>query len=124
MLQNPTVLMIEDDGFLASIYAQKLEGEGFDVELSTNGEDGVKMAVKSQPSAILLDLMLPKKDGFAALEELKADPATAKIPVIVLTNLGQREDVDRCMKLGASGYVIKAHSLPQETIAKMRELLA
>lgn len=123
MPTKQTVLMIEDDGFLASIYAQKLEGEGFEVELATNGEDGLKMAMKSPPSIILLDLVIPKKDGFAVLEELKAAPETARVPVIVFTNLGQREDIQRCMQLGADGYMIKAHALPQETIMKIRELL-
>lgn len=117
------ILLVEDDGFLASIYAQKLELEGFDVSLATNGEDGLRLAVKDVPHLILLDLVMPKLNGFEVLERLKQDPATMGIPVLVLTNLGQREDVERCMQLGAVGYVIKAHSLPHETIAKVKEVL-
>lgn len=117
------ILLVEDDGFLASIYAQKLELEGFDVSLATNGEDGVRLATKDIPDLILLDLVMPKLNGFEVLERLKQEATTKNIPVLVLTNLGQREDVERCMQLGAAGYVIKAHSLPHETVAKVKELL-
>jgi DNA-binding response OmpR family regulator len=117
------ILLVEDDGFLASIYAQKLELEGYDVSLATNGEDGLRLAQKDKPDLVLLDLIMPKLDGFQTLERLKADAATKNIPVLILSNLGQREDVERCMTLGAAGYLIKAHSLPGETIAKVKTLL-
>lgn len=117
------ILLVEDDGFLASIYAQKLELEGFIVAFATNGEDGLRLAQKDHPDLILLDLLMPKMDGFETLELLKKDSGTSAIPVLVLTNLGQREDVERCMKLGASGYVIKAHSLPHETVKRVKEIL-
>lgn len=117
------VLLVEDDGFLASIYAQKLEVEGFDVSFATNGEDGLKLAQKDHPDLILLDLLMPKMDGFEMLERLKADADMKKIPVLVLSNLGQKEDVERCIKLGAAGYVIKAHALPHETVKRIKEIL-
>lgn len=117
------ILLVEDDGFLASIYAQKLEVEGFDTSLATNGEDGLKLAAKDKPALILLDLLMPKMDGFEMLERLKADADLKDIPVLVLTNLGQREDVERCINMGAVGYVIKAHSLPHETVKRIKEIL-
>lgn len=117
------VLIIEDDGFLASIYAQKLELEGFEVAFATNGEDGLKLAQKDKPDLMLLDLLMPQMDGFEVLEKVKADPATKDIKVLVLSNLGQKEDVDRCMKLGVVGYMIKAHSLPEETVKRIKEIL-
>lgn len=117
------VLLVEDDGFLASIYAQKLEVEGYDVSFATNGEDGLKLALKDKPDLILLDLLMPKMDGFEMLERLKADEALKAIPVLVLSNLGQKEDVERVIKLGAAGYVIKAHSLPHETVKRIKEIL-
>lgn len=117
------VLIIEDDGFLASIYAQKLELEGFEVAFATNGEDGLKLAQKDKPDLILLDLLMPQMDGFEVLERVKADPATKDIKVLVLSNLGQKDDVDRCLKLGAVGYMIKAHSLPEETVKRIKEIL-
>lgn len=117
------ILLIEDDGFLASIYAQKLELEGMDVSLATNGEEGLRMAAKDKPALILLDLIMPKMNGFQVLEQIKQDPETKNIPVLVLSNLGQKEDVERCMALGAVGYVIKAHSLPHETVLKVKEII-
>ena len=119
------ILVVEDDSFLASIYAQKLELEGFDVSFATNGDDGLKLAAKDKPSLILLDLRLipDKMDGFEMLEKLKADPELKEIHVLVLTNLSQKEDIERCMHLGADGYVIKAHSLPHETVKRIKEIL-
>ncbi|MDQ7814946.1 MAG: response regulator [Patescibacteria group bacterium] len=117
------VLIIEDDGFLASIYAQKLELSGYEVAFATNGEDGLKLAQKDRPDLVLLDLLMPRMDGFEVLEKIKADEATKGIKVLVLSNLGQKEDVERCLKLGAEGYVIKAHSLPDETVKRIQEIL-
>jgi len=122
-MEKQRILLVEDDAFLASIYAQKLEVEGYDVSLATNGEDGLKLAAKESPALVLLDLVLPQMDGFEVLAKLKQDAATRKIPVLILSNLGQSEDIERCMDLGAAGYIIKAHSLPEETIAKVREIL-
>lgn len=119
------ILVVEDDSFLASIYAQKLELEGFEVAFATNGDDGLKLAHKDHPDLVLLDLRLvpDKMDGFEMLEQLKKDAELKDIPVLVLTNLGQKEDVERCMRLGAAGYVIKAHSLPHETVKRIKEIL-
>ncbi|MBI5655147.1 response regulator [Candidatus Uhrbacteria bacterium] len=117
------ILIVEDDGFLASIYAQKLELAGYEVAFATNGEDGLKLVAKDRPDLVLLDLLMPQMDGFEVLEKLKGDPATKDIKVLVLTNLGQKEDVDRCLKLGAVGYIIKAHSLPEETVRRIQEIL-
>lgn len=117
------VMIIEDDGFLASIYAQKLELAGYEVAFATNGEDGLKLIQKDRPDLVLLDLLMPQMDGFEVLEKLRADPATKDLKVLVLTNLGQKEDVERCLKLGAVGYIIKAHSLPEETVKRIAEVL-
>ncbi len=122
MANKKHILLVEDDGFLASIYAQKLELEGFDVSLAMNGEDGLRLAGKEKPQLILLDLILPKLNGFQVLEHLKSEAETKEIPVLILSNLGQKEDIERCMSLGAAGYVIKAHSLPHEKIAKVKEI--
>ncbi len=125
-MSKPNVLLIEDDGFLASIYAQKLELEGFEVALAMSGEDGLKLAHKDHPDLILLDLRLTpdRMDGFQVLEQLKSEPALKHIPVLVLTNLSQKQDVERCLELGAAGYVIKAHSMPHETVQHIKSILA
>lgn len=123
-MEKQKVLIVEDDGFLASIYAQKLELAGYQVAFATNGEDGLKLIQKEEPDLVLLDLLMPQMDGFEVLEKLRADPATKDLKVLVLTNLGQKEDVERCLKLGAAGYIIKAHSLPEETVKRIGEVLA
>ncbi|MFA4830690.1 MAG: response regulator [Patescibacteria group bacterium] len=116
------VLLIEDDIFLANIYKMKFEMEGFKVTVSDNGELGLADAKKKKPDIILLDILLPKMDGFTVLEKLKAAESTKIIPVILLTNLGQKDDVEKGLKLGAVDYLIKAHFKPSETVEKVRKV--
>lgn len=123
MIKQQKILIIEDDGFLIQMYASKLEMEGFKVLAAVDGEKGLRIVKKEQPDLILLDLLLPKKDGFEVLAELKKDSKLKDIPVVVLTNLGQREDIERCFNLGAVDYLIKAHFIPSEVIAKLKSLL-
>ncbi len=121
---KPKVLIVEDDAFLAGIYASKFEAAGFSVVLAADGEEGLKLAEKELPTVILLDVLLPKKDGFEVLAGVKSNPATREIPVLLLTNLGQREDVERGLKLGAADYLIKAHFMPHETVDKVKRVIA
>ncbi len=119
------ILLVEDDAFFARIYASRLETEGFDVSLATNGDDALKLAEKDAPALILLDLRLQpqKMDGFGLLVALKKHPSLARIPAVVFTNLGQKEDIERCFELGCAGYLIKAHTMPHEVVKKIKELL-
>ncbi len=117
------VVVVEDDVFLANIYQKKFEMEGFKVIPADNGEKGLQEVQKKHPDIVLLDLLLPKMDGFTVLKNIKEDPSTKDIPVILLTNLGQKEDVDKGQLLGAAGYLIKAHFKPSEVVAKIREVL-
>lgn len=117
------ILLVEDDSFLASVYATKFELEGFTVLHAADGEAGLKMAEKSEPNIILLDILMPKMDGFETLHRLKMDQKLVNIPVIMLTNLGQKEDVERCLKEGAVDYLIKAHFVPGEAVKKVRKIL-
>ena len=121
--QGPHVVLVEDDTFLANIYKTKFEMEGFRVSVAADGEEGVAMIHKENPDIILLDILLPKKDGFVVLEEIKASDATKNIPVVMLTNLGQKDDVEKGLKLGAVDYLIKAHFKPSETVEKVRKVL-
>lgn len=123
MAKGQKILIVEDDSFLLGMYSTKLSLEGFEVIAAADGEKGVRQAKKAKPDLILLDLMLPKKDGFSVLQDLKQDPATKAIPVIVLTNLGQKSDIDRCFSLGAADYLIKAHFIPSEVILKIKKVL-
>jgi len=123
MDEKKSILLVEDDAFLAKIYAKTFEDAGFDVHLASNGEDGLKLAARDKTDIVLLDILLPNMDGFEVLEKLKADEATKNIPVVILSNLGQREDVDRALNSGAAGYLIKAHTMPQKAVGKVKEVL-
>ena len=118
------VLIVEDDAFLAGIYTTKFSLEGFDVLSAGDGLAGLKVARKELPNIILLDVLMPKMDGFEVLDELKKDDKTRNIPVVILTNLGQKEDGQRGLKGGAVDYLIKAHFIPSDTVAKVRKILA
>ncbi len=115
------VLLIEDDTFLSGLYATKFSMEGFECFSATDGEAGLKLAKEKLPDAILLDIILPVKDGFEVLAELKKDSATKAIPVILLTNLSQKEDAEKGLKQGAVDYLIKAHFMPSEVVDKVKK---
>lgn len=117
------VLIVEDDIFLANIYKTKFEMEGFKVSTAENGESGLNDARKKKPDIILLDILLPKMDGFAVLGKLNDDPEAKDIPVVLLTNLGQKDDVQKGLDMGAKDYLIKAHFRPSEVVEKVRSIL-
>src|SRR3989339_292936 len=117
------ILLVEDDKFLSEMYATKLVESGFDVESAFDGEVGLKKANDFRPDLILLDIVLPKKDGFEVLKELKAKKELSDIFIIALTNLGQKEEVQKGFDLGANDYIIKAHFTPTEVVAKAKKLL-
>ncbi|MFH1643286.1 MAG: response regulator [Patescibacteria group bacterium] len=114
------ILVVEDDKFLRELITQKISNEGFDVVGAVDGEDGIKKIKEEKPDLVLLDLILPGIDGFEVLSQMKADPTVKSIPVIILSNLGQREDVERGIELGAKDYLIKAHFTPVEIIEKVK----
>jgi len=118
-----TILIVEDDKFLRELIAQKLIKEKYEIMEAIDGEEGIKKIREESPDLILLDLILPGIDGFEVLSQMQKSPETAKIPVIVLSNLGQKEDVERGLKLGAKDYLIKAHFTPGEIIEKIRNIL-
>lgn len=120
---KPLILLVEDDTFLAGMYVTKLELEGFRVNLATDGEQAIQMVKKELPRIMLLDIVLPKKSGFEVLAAVKADATTKDVPVILLTNLGQKEDVQKGLKLGALDYLIKAHFMPSEVVTKVKRLV-
>ena len=122
-ITNAKVLVVEDDMFLAKILSTKLEKEGFSVVLAFDGEEALNKLKKEIPDLILLDLILPKKNGFEVLEEIKLDDKLNKIPVIILSNLGQQSDVVKGKELGAVDYLIKANFSLDEVISKIKEHL-
>jgi CheY-like chemotaxis protein len=106
------VLFIEDDPAVAEMYKLKLELDGYTVTVARDGEEGLQIAGESPPDIIFLDTRLPKMDGFAVLERLRSAERTRDIPVIILSNYGERELVDRGLKLGALEYLIKSQTTP------------
>ena len=118
------VLLVEDDSFLRDLISQKMKKEGFIVIEAVDGEESLRKAETENPHIILLDLILPGADGFDILKKLKENPSVSKVPVIVLSNLGQKEDVEKGIRLGATDYLVKAHNTPGEIIDKVREILA
>lgn len=118
-----TILIIEDDKFLRELIAQKLSKEGYNTSEAVDGEEGIKKIQQEKPNLVLLDLILPGIDGFEVLSKMQQDPLLAQIPVIILSNLGQKEDVEKGLKLGAVDYLIKAHFTPGEIIEKIKSAL-
>ncbi|OGF23621.1 hypothetical protein A3H09_03515 [Candidatus Falkowbacteria bacterium RIFCSPLOWO2_12_FULL_45_13] len=118
------ILLVEDDSFLLGMYAAKFELEGFKVIMAEDGEKAIRASLKELPDVILLDIILPKLDGFEVLKQLKAEGKTAKIPVILLTNLSQRDEIKRGLEMGAADYLIKAHFMPSEVVEKIKRILS
>jgi len=118
------ILIVEDDKFLRELIAKKLIKEGFDVEEAIDGEEGLRKAREVLPDLILLDLILPGIDGFEVLKTLKDDPKLSLIPVVILSNLGQRDEVEKGLSLGAVDFLIKAHFTPEEIVEKIKLVLA
>lgn len=117
------ILIVEDDKFLRELITRKLDNEGYMVVEAVDGEEGLKKASEEKPDLILLDLILPGIDGFEVLTQIKQNNNLASIPVIILSNLGQREEIEKGLKLGAIDYLVKAHFTPGEIIEKMKNIL-
>lgn len=117
------ILVVEDDKFLRELIVRKLGEEGYNTSEAVDGEEGAKKVKEERPDLVLLDLILPGIDGFEVLAGIKQDPQTSSIPVIVLSNLGQTEDVEKGLKLGAVDYLVKAHFTPGEIVEKIKKAL-
>ena len=117
------ILIIEDDEFLRSLTAKRLEKEGYGVEVGVDGESGVAVAEAKNPDLILLDLLLPGLDGFEVLKRVRANPALKTVPVIIFSNLGQKEDIERAKSLGADDFLIKANFTLDDVVVKIKTFL-
>jgi len=117
------VMIVEDDEHISKVYEIKLAKEGIMPLLACDGEEAVVKITAEKPDLILLDLMIPKKDGFGVLEDIKKNPELAKIPVIILSNLGQKADQDRALGLGANEYLVKVDYSIQDIIDKVKGYL-
>lgn len=120
---NKKILIVEDDLFLGKLAVKKLEKENFEVSFLRSGVSVLTQAKADHPDAIVLDLIMPEKDGFQALEELKKDDETKNIPVIVLTALSSDEDREKTKKLGAKKYFIKSNIELSDLTNYLKEML-
>jgi two-component system, OmpR family, alkaline phosphatase synthesis response regulator PhoP len=118
------ILLAEDDRFLRRAAEARLRRHGFEVLTAIDGEEALRVARAQRPDLVLLDVVMPKLQGFDVLKALKQDAATAGIPIIVLSNLGQDRDVEQATALGAAAYLVKAHLSLQDLVEKVDATLA
>lgn len=123
MKNKQTILLIEDDPFLSSVLRMKLEKELFKVVRAADGDEALNFLTEQgiKPDLILLDLILPKKNGFEVLETIRQDPLLEKLPVIIISNLGQPSDIERGKALGVIDYFIKARLSVEELVNKVKK---
>ena len=117
------IAIIEDDPVINQMYRMKFEAAGFDVQLASDGESGVALVKSFKPDFILLDMQMPKKNGFEALQEIRADETSKDIPVLVLTNMGEEESPKGLRELGIKGYIVKADLTPSQVVERVKEAL-
>ncbi len=117
------VLFVEDDALVAQMYRLKLELDGYSVEVAGDGLVALEKARTTHPDIIFLDIRLPKLDGLSVLEELRADPATERIPVVILSNWNEKELVERGVKLGALDHMIKSQTTPARLSQRLADWL-
>ncbi len=121
------ILLVEDDAILVEMYQAKFELEGHDVRVATNGEECLEVLKEHTPELILLDILMPKLNGFHVLKEIKKQPKLRQIPVILLTNLGEAEvdmNQELATALGVSDYLIKSRHTPDEVVEKVVRVLS
>jgi len=118
------ILLVEDEEFLRRIFKGRLTKEGYEVTDVDSAEQALQCLASLRPHLIILDLYLPRMDGFECLRRLKADPALKDIPVLILSGLGQESEIRRGLALGAQEYVVKANVTPRQLLAKIAALLA
>lgn len=124
MPKDSTLLLVEDDNFLIDILIQKFENDGYNVLHASEGKEAIRKAHDEDPDIILLDIVLPGMNGFEIIKKLKDDETTADIPVTFLSNLGQKEDIEKGKKLGAVDFIVKANHSLDEIIDRVNKLLS
>ena len=125
--QNPSapkILIVEDDLFLANLLSLRFKKENFEVVQAFSGNEALKKLEELRPDIILLDIILPQKNGFEVLESISQNPQTQNIPVIIVSNLGQESDIEKCKMLGAMDYYVKARLSIDELVAKVKNLVS
>jgi DNA-binding response OmpR family regulator len=117
------ILIVEDEAELLEMYKTKLEADGFEVYVASDGEAGFMIAKNSLPDLILLDILMPKVDGYTMLKKLKKDESTKDLSSVIFSNLSQKEEIEKGFKLGAKDYIIKTSITPGELVERVKEFL-
>ena len=120
----PKILIVEDDLFLANLLSLRFKKENFEVVQAFSGNEALKKLEELRPDIILLDIILPQKNGFEVLESISQNPQTQNIPVIIVSNLGQESDIEKGKMLGAMDYYVKARLSIDELVAKVKNLVS
>ena len=123
-ITDKKILIIDDDEDFLSILDMKFKKEGFSTVIAKDGEEGISMAKSEKPDVILLDMALPKKSGLEVLEELKSDEISKNIPVIILSNFSEDENIQKATSLGATDYFIKADNSISEISEKVKKIVS
>lgn len=114
------ILLVDDDEFLLDMYSLKFKEAGFKIEVASSGEDALNKLKNGSYQVVLLDIVMPALDGFEVLSRMQKESLGKEAIVIILSNLGQKEDIERGLALGAKDYVIKAHFTPREVVEKVK----
>ncbi|MBM3206474.1 MAG: response regulator [Candidatus Staskawiczbacteria bacterium] len=122
-MSKKNILIVEDDQFFRELLKKKLTSVGFSIIEASNGEDGIEKVKSKKPDLIILDLLLPNIDGFEVLSKVKTSSDTSSTPVIIVSNLGQQEDIEKGMKLGANDYLIKSQFDIESIVSKINNIL-
>ncbi len=117
------ILVVEDDKFLASAYRVKLSKSDFEVNIASNGQEALDVIDEFKPDAIILDLVMPVMDGFTTLKKIKENSSWNKIPVLIASNLGQKEDIDKAKNLGSADYIVKSNMSMDELVKKINTII-
>ncbi|MEX2043313.1 MAG: response regulator [Patescibacteria group bacterium] len=123
-MAKTNIILIEDDSVLADMYVQKFAREGYDIAHALDGDEGIRLIKQKQPDLVLLDIMMPKKSGIEVLEELRKTPETKGVTVVLLSNVGDQEYINKGMALGAAGYLLKSNYTPSEVVEQIAKILS
>ncbi len=118
-----TILLVEDDPFLVEIYSTKLKEAGFSVKIATDGKDALRKVKRDIPDLLLLDIVLPNFNGWEILRKIGRDDELRALKVVILSNLGEKQEIEKGLKLGAAKYLVKAHYTPSEVIEEVKKIL-
>lgn len=117
------ILIVDDDSMISDMYLMKFTEDGFDASTASDGKTALEKIESENPDIVLLDIVMPQMDGFDVLKELGKKGILRKIKVILLSNVGQKEDVERGLSLGATEYIIKANFTPSEVLEKVKKII-